>query len=249
MCCFSRPVEDVSNTRIFARLTKGGGQIVVYSMQLTADEELAMILPIPVRQPAKEDAVKFINLKEYPEFFTELESGFPKPTPKPTRAVPGLGGFGALDDKQLEVVDVGDFIASFVPTVADFARIDDRFKLSKDVWDKLPQYKDYGFTVFQLKKGTQKVHPMAFEFPRRHPKALFFPTVHIHDGTVHPKADFHHTLYCQASDKILMNWAESPQPAAMFMKKLKQFPDLMDGEGHCYRRTMNGELKNEDVLV
>ena len=38
---------------------------------------------------------------------------------------------------------------------------------------------------------------MAFDFPRA-AKKLFFPTVHIHDGKVHDKADFDHALYCQA---------------------------------------------------
>lgn len=40
---------------------------------------------------------------------------------------------------------------------------------------------------------------MAFSFPSARAGHLFFPTMHIHDGEVHEKEDFDHTLYCQAS--------------------------------------------------
>ena len=35
-----------------------------------------------------------------------------------------------------------------------------------------------------------EIHPMAFEFPTRHPDKLFFPTNHVHDGALHDKAVF-----------------------------------------------------------
>ena len=47
MCCFSKAVESVSNTNIFARGLKNGGQFLVYSMLMKAGEDLAMILPLP----------------------------------------------------------------------------------------------------------------------------------------------------------------------------------------------------------
>src|SRR5690606_13087928 len=102
-------------------------------------------------------------------------------------------------DNKLEVVEVGSFVASFVPTVKDFSRLDEQFRLPAQTWDKLPEYRDFGFAVFKLKKGSRKVHPMAFEFARANPIRLFFPTVHIHDGTVKPTARFHHVLFCQGS--------------------------------------------------
>ena len=87
--------------------------------------------------------------------------------------------------------------ASFVPTIADFDRLDERFRLPKETWHHLPQYNKFGFAVFKLKPGEKRIHPMAFEFPRSDSKRLFFPTVHIHDGEVHATADFDHILYCQ----------------------------------------------------
>jgi hypothetical protein len=247
MCCFSQPVDYVRATQIFARPSKDSGQFVVYSMNLKAGSDLAMILPIPTPKAPKEDAVNFINLEKYPDFFDEMRTGFPEPkapagrvkedAPKPLAAPP-----------KLKVVEVGSFVASFVPTVKDFARLDEQFRLPDGTWDKLPQYKDYGFAVFKLKKGEQKVHPMAFEFPRADKSKLFFPTVHIHDGKVHERAGFDHVLYCQGADTG-MRWRESPQPAEMFLKKLDQAKGVVDGKGHVYREVMVGTFKNQDTWV
>jgi hypothetical protein len=247
MCCFSRPVKLVADTNIFARGSKEGRQFLVYSMQLNANEDLAMILPIPVPKDSKENAVRFINLEEYPAFFAELRAGFPIPRSA------SLGGAndGRTLSKKLEVVSVGSFEASFVPAIKDFARLDERFRLPTSVWEKLPQYKDYGFAVFKLKKGASKVHPMAFEFPRANPEQLFFPTVHIHDGRIHPRAKFDHALYCQraGNDKLeLTDWQESTTPAGLFMK-VKKAQGLLEPDEHCYLKELRGQYKNEDVVL
>jgi hypothetical protein len=217
-------------------------------MQFKAQEDLAMILPLPVPAGTPEDGVKFVNLKEFPEFFARLDLGFPPP--KPTSRSLAAGPKSAPTDS-LAVVEVGEFEASFVPTLADFNRLDERFRLPPGTWDQLPLYKTYGFAVFKLKPGAKRVHPMAFEFPRSKPKWLFFPTVHIHDGKLHAKAEFHHTLYCQAGEQESMrlaDWEESAQPAGMFLD-VKKSQGLIDANGHVYRRRMRGMLKNEDVLV
>lgn len=246
MCCFSRPVADVSTTRIFARGSKNGNQFLVYSMQLSAKEEVAMILPIPVPKDSKENAVRFINLEKYADFFFDLESGFPDMSRAPTLAAPAAAPASA---PKLKVVEVGNFAASFIPSVKDFSRLDERFRLPMTVWDKLPKYKEYGFAVFQLKKGELNVHPMAFEFPRANPRQLFFPTVHIHDGTVKPKAKFDHVLYGQSSGEDgFMQWKESRRPAGMFMR-IQASNGIVNADAHCFRKPLMGELKNEDTLV
>lgn len=248
MCCFSGEVEFVAQTRIFARFTGRREQAIVYQMEYGAAKAVAMILPLPVPPKSKEDAVKFIDLKEYDDFFADLKKGFPEPPARGTFG--GLGGI-ALGEDKLEVVDVGNFIASFVPSVADFARIDEQFTLPKSTWDQLPTYKDYGFAVFQLKPETQSVHPMAFTFPTRPRAGLFFPTVHIHDGQVHAKADFDHDLYLQptsAEQMLPRGWKESIQPAKLFVD-MKKSKGLLNGELHCYHRRLSGELKNADTFV
>jgi hypothetical protein len=250
MCCFSRPVKLVALTKIFGRSSTKGRQFLVYSMKVDAAEELAMILPIPVPKGSNDDALRFINLEDYADFFDEMESGFPAAV---TATFGGAPANSRSRPKPLDVVKVGNFEASFVPTVADFSRLDERFRLPTEVWEKLPMYKEYGFAVFQLMKeakGVQKIHPMAFEFPRANPKRLFFPTVHIHDGAVHPKAHFDHVLYCQASaGEDVMMWQESPQPLGMFMKKQEKSLGLLDADGHCYRKILIGNLENADTLV
>src|SRR4030095_4547048 len=120
MCCFSQPVISVSGTNIFARPDADGRQLLVYSMTINARNDLAMILPLPVKTPAGEKDVKFIDLKEYPEFFADMELGF-RPPPKPTRSWANSVTSSAASST-LEVVQVGNFEASFVPTQKDFSR-------------------------------------------------------------------------------------------------------------------------------
>lgn len=248
MCCFSRPVERVANTNIFARSSKEGRQFLVYSMTISAREDLAMILPIPVPKESKEAAVRFINLEKYPDFFQDMNKGFPPP---PSRSRNGSSLGLATKSAPLPVVEVGSFEASFVPSVKDFDRLDERFRLPTDVWNKLPRYKNYGFTVFKLKKGAKTIHPMAFEFPRTKPEKIFFPTVHIHDGKVHDTAIFDHVLFCQRSEadtEPILKWEESTQPARFFMK-IDESQGLLNADAHCYMRAIKGRQKNEDILV
>ncbi|MBX9625247.1 MAG: hypothetical protein K2X82_15680 [Gemmataceae bacterium] len=247
MCCFSGKVDRVADTNIFARAAKDGRQFLVYSMRFRAGDDVAMILPIPTPPDSPEDAVRFINLEKYPAFFDDLRSGFPEP---PAARAGGVGAPKALkDDAPLKVVEVGSFEASFVPAVKDFARLDARFRLPDGVWDELPRYKKYGFAVFKLKKGDQKVHPMAFEFPRAVPEVLFFPTVHIHDRTVPVRARFDHALFCQVGTGAApMSWEESPGLAGSFVK-VKDAQGLIDPDGHVYRKPMRGVFENTDVAV
>jgi hypothetical protein len=249
MCCFSGNVQSVSNTRIFARSSVEGRQFLVYEMTFSAREDLAMILPIPVPPGSPEDAVRFLSLKDYPEFFGDLQKGFPAPqvaTPKAEDGSPS-----PAQAPRLKVVEVGSFEASFVPAVKDFSRLDARFRLPEAVWANLPAYKDFGFAVFKLKKGGGAVHPMAFEFPRRAPAELFLPTVHIHDGKVHDRAAFDHALYCQKGTDEgwnVLEWEESPGHASGFMN-LEKASGLVVGAAHVYRRDLRGEAKNEDTIL
>jgi hypothetical protein len=247
MCCFSRAVERVADTKIFARSSKDGRQFIVYSMAISAKDDLAMILPLPVPKDSKEDDVKFINLEKYEDFFKDLEEGFPKPPPPPRN---GKDDSHGSTREPLKVVEVGSFQASYVPTIKDFKRLDEQFRLPENVWEKLPQYSDSGFAVFKLKKGAKRIHPMAFEFPRANGKQLFFPTVHIHDGKVHDKADFDHMLYCQRArnETLPEQWEESPKLANTFVK-VDKAQNIVLADAHIYRHEMMGSLKNQDTVV
>jgi len=251
MCCFSQRVISVSATNIFARAAAHGRQMLVYSMSLEAKNDLAMILPLPVKTPAGEKDVQFIDLKAYPEFFEDLLSGFPRPASKGDHWSRGMTSASAAS-APLEVVQVGDFEASFVPAVREFSRLDERFRVPDNAWKDLPAYADYGFAVFKLKSGAQRIHPMAFSFPNRDSARLFFPTVHIHDGKVHNRAEFDHQLYCQPhADQHLTlgsKWHESNSHARGFMK-LDKCKSILEPEQHCYRRELHGTFKNQDTFV
>lgn len=254
MCCFSRPIKHVSATQIFARHLDGVRQALVYSMNLEIDEELAMVLPIPVVPGAGEEAVTFVDLSAYPKLFTDLGRAFPEP--------PSYGLTRGLAPARLEaaatlvVHDVGDFVASFVPTPRDFSRLDKRFQLSPEVFKSRSEYADYGFAVFQLKPRKkwfrgfkpQTIHPMAFAFPSRRPRALFYPTLHVHDGSVPERASFDHSLYCQTDDAVLAKtipFRQSEGPLGDHVDA-ERTNKLVDGKLHGYRNVVMHDHPNDD---
>jgi hypothetical protein len=240
MCCFSGKVEAVQSTRIFARASAGDRQYLVYEMMVHAREDLAMILPVPVPPRAAEDAVRFIALDDFRYFFGALDSAFPYDI---SRGIAPAASQARA--RTLEVVEVGDFVASFVPSLPDFDRLDRRFRLSPKVWDALPGYRDFGFAVFTLRAGRREVHPMAFDFPRRDPTRLFFPTVHVHDGKVHGKARFDHVLFRQGPPRD--GWQPSRGPAGQFLHSDDH--GLVDRDALLYRLELRGKLPNVDTYV
>jgi hypothetical protein len=199
MCVFSRPIKDVSTTKIFGRMTARGRQGLAYQMQLDADEDVAMILPIPVPPGSSDDAVHFVSLEGYVDLFGDLFRAFHPPAQSAGRD----RSHAAMQSAPLKVHTVGAFVASFVPSLAAFARLDPRFRLPHGTLDQMPAYADYGFAVFQLgaTHGAAEIHPMSFEFPTRVPTHLFFPTVHVHDGEMHEYAEFSHAIYAQGIDR------------------------------------------------
>jgi hypothetical protein len=243
MCCFTGPVRTVRDTRIFAREAEGGAQYVVYEMRVQARNDLAMALPLPVDRKKGETAVRFINLEGYPEFFRDLNRGFPQLNPPSA-----VAREESTSTRTLPVQQVGSYDASFVPTMNDFERLDKRFRLPKQSWDDLPEYGRFGFAVFKLKPGNNRFHPMAFMFEREDRSRLFFPTIHIHDGKFHLMADFDHQLYCQRSGQPLdvLGWEESRGHAAQFSKPEKA-GGILDPNEHCHRKTLKGNLPNKDT--
>lgn len=242
MCCFHPGVQSVRRTKIFARSGADGRQFLVYAMKKSSVQDVAMILPLPVPAGGPEDAVRFIDLKEYPALFDDLDSGWPNRKAEEET--------GVIPRAPLEVVDVGDFEASFVPSAKDFDRVDPRFRIPAATLDALP-VKGFGFAVFKLKKGADEVHPMAFDFPRADRTRLFFPTIHVHDGKVHPTADFDHILFCQAGDGErlgIRDWETSPLPARAFADD-ERAKGVLDPNRPVHRLLVKGPRKNEDILV
>jgi hypothetical protein len=244
MCCFSQPVRAVSRTRIFSRRGDDGRQLLAYSMRVDADGPLAMVLPLPVPAGTPEDAVSFLDLSDHAGLFDQLEECFAPPSPhawgmKSARPPP----------VPLEVVRVGAFVASFVPTAGDFERLDTRFRLPTGVFDAVPELAGAGFAVFQLDAGAQQVHPMGLAFPTTDPRRLFFPTLHVHDGEVHPRATFDHTLYLQRPVHRFGRadgWIESAGVARRDVAT-EASGGLVRRGRHVYRHQLSGSLPNRDT--
>ena len=247
MCMFSGEVKVVADTKIFARSSTHGHQFLVYSMALDSPTEVAMILPLPTPPNPGETAVRFLNLEKYADYFDDMEKGFPQL----------WWGTFSLGDAPwcalgaLEVHQVGNYEASFVPSENDFHRLDARFRLPAGAWAQLPLYHDYGFAVFKLKAGAQTVHPMAFDFPRRNPSRLFFPTVHIHDGKVHKTATFDHTLYCQkpeADRGTMKTWHATLKTASDFMN-MEKADGIVAPDERCFKMRIEGRQANTDIYA
>lgn len=260
-------LQRVSGTSIFAGARSDERQVLVYRMTVAATDAVAMVLPLPLPPDCDEDAVRFIDLSGYPRLFDDLERAFPVMMAESL----AFGGMvpQATPSRTLVVHQVGSFEASFVPTRADFSRLDRRFRLPDEVWDALPQYADWGFAVFQLrgsamqrglwarllgrrpKASSHQIHPMAFEFPRRDPAVLFFPTVHVHDGSMHPEASFDHTLYAQlrpGQHPAGEGWEQSEGALAPTVDPVRA-ADVIDGERPGFRRSILGMQPNEDTFV
>lgn len=259
MCIFSRPVVSVNDTKIFARKTNESSQFLVYQMNYSSVEANAMILPIPTAERVTEDVgFQFIDLSGYAGFFDDFESGFPyvRPMVNLCCGVPPTSNKSAL-----KVHEVGSYVASFVPDLASFDRLDPQFALPESTWAKVPKYSDYSFVVFQLAKGEAQPHPMAFEFLSKIDE-VFFPTMHIHDGEVHPQEEFDHQLYLQhaAFDSqagryvnhvyrdTMTGWVRSKHNADQFFSVDDSqgvvLPDLL-----VHRKMLYGMLENRDVVV
>ena len=261
MCCFAQSVLSVTDTQIFARLLGGGMQSLVYQMKFASAVANAMILPLPVEPGSGEKAVEFVSLKGYNNFFRDLSRGFPKKPSPPAGGLFSRSANLAKIDSKLEVHKVGDFIASFVPTMNDFSRLDPQFVIPRESWEKIPGYGDYGFAVFQLQEKSGQPHPMAMKFRTRFEDQVFFPTVHIHDGEVHAREEFDHTLYMQSAeyDSVVDDYDDrdtidhatgmvrSNRVAAEFCK-IENSKGLVDGNQLVHKATMKGVLKNQDVI-
>ncbi len=255
MCCFTvlTPLSlvgrlfakrvHVSHTNVFARMVRPGVQGLAYSMNLRTSQEIAMVLPLPMAPGGGEDAVSFVDLSAHPQMFSEFHYLF---EPEVMRAKGGLSL--ARSQSTLVVHDIGSFIASYVPTRADFARLDPRFRMPEVLFEAVPRYADYGFAVFQLKPGTVTVHPMGLTFPTRDHR-VFFPTVHVHDGRFHTRAKFDHALYYQVPRITKIGDGQADGEVPSFQLPRASYAGLVDETRPLVRRILRGTLPNDDTWV
>lgn len=192
MCIFSGEAE-VSNTHIFARRgeteASRNRQLLIYGMELTNEAPVAMALPLPTK--VSTTSIEWVDMSPDPRFFEDLSALFPAFM---TRS---LGPVCFSADEQLPVARVGEFEASFVPSAADFFRLDPRFRIDTSIVEALGVDRSWGWAVFQFQPGTRKAHPMAFWFDTYFPNHLYYPTKHSHAGDAPEHAEFDHKLFFQ----------------------------------------------------
>ncbi len=253
---FTPPRIAVSQTQIFARI-ESGVQHLVYSMSLSTPADVAMVLPLPVVPRMGDAALRFVDLSEYPRFFDDVGRML---RPDVTLAAQPKGGI-SRGAPRLVVHAVGAFEASFVPSIADFDRLDERFRLPEEIWSLHREYRelDFGFAVFKLAKGKKKeIHPMAMSFPTREKDAIFFPTLHVHDGRMHEEATFDHMLYYQVADE---SRAQRERPDGRETYAMRSYGPARDGiviektkglvapDQYIHAWNLFGDLANADTRV
>ena len=247
--------EWVGGTSIYARRVGPDRQALVYEMSFRAPEPVAMVLPLPTPgDGASEDDVRFVDFRRHGQFFSRLRRTYEM---EPwwarlrrwwqRRRGVEVYSSEAREVRPLVVHEIGNFEASFVPTREDFARLDERFQLEGDVWRGLRRYADHGFAVFQLRPGAWTAHPMALEFTTRDPARLYFPTVHVHDGKVHPFARFEHELFAHGVRRQL-RWRRAFKETGRALGARVPLVDTSPG-AFCYRRTIVGYRPNRDTWI
>ena len=90
---------------------------------------------------------------------------------------------------------------------------------------------------------------MALRFRTRYQRQLFFPTVHVHDGTVPEVETFDHRLFCQSGKHPGDNWARSRYKLGDAIPTEQHTRQLVNNKKEGFRLQMQGEFPNQDVLV
>lgn len=190
MCIMASPVESVSNTKIFVGHDNNGRQATVYSMAVGLVDRgkgNAMILPVPIL--SAQDRIDLVDLSGNPDFFEPLVDLFTVRS----RSI----SFGA--DAPLDVVRVGSYDVSIVPTVDDVKRLNhDVFEVSADTEFTLRKNypNGYVFLVAQLHTSGE-FHPIAYIHPLVGGH-LFVPTRHEHGQTdSEDLPDWDHQIFYQ----------------------------------------------------
>lgn len=205
MCIISLTVESVNATKIFSCFTDDESrQFVVYSNEVSTNaKNNMMILPVP--HPS---SVELIDLSHYPSFFQDCEKNFVKYRPPHLYASRSLtASLNYSERPPLPIFNVGSYIASIVPSVYDFDRLNPyMFPVSSDLRATLQQEytSEFGFICCRLKQGRHTYHPFAYSHAKHSGGLMFLPTFHYHPHNSsydsHIGADWDHVIYTVGTD-------------------------------------------------
>jgi len=246
---FSLPVRVASTFNFFAR-ANGDHQFLACNFRYQAESPFTLILPLPTPPDASANAVRFINLSGYDEFFGDLRRGFPNLT-RDT-------GKQSFTDRLLEKVrdwldlDTTQIEFAFFPNRTVLAQMHADWPVSDAVWTALEPYAECGLVALKLEAGANRLPPMAFEFPRRDSTELTFPTAHNLPAAA--AASLRHALYAQTAQRSLQ-WRisinaedERPLRARDFVKADRTL-GLIDPDQPIVSRRLTGAIDNADVRL
>lgn len=199
MCIISGEVEKVSGTNILVAYANPDGavkkQFTAYcNTAAMADNLGVMVLPVP-----KAAGFTPVNLEPAKNLFRQLRAACP--VDPLSRSSYSTNTFGA--DRGLEVMQVGSYKTSYVPSHADFARLSAaHFPLEPSVLRFLKDSYDdglFGFAVFRLDRN-QTYHPFGYLHATLPDGTLFIPTVHLHrhrqGDLLTNEVDWDHRIWC-----------------------------------------------------
>jgi len=220
MCCFNRPVQGVSQTRILVAPTKDGRQITVYEHKVGVigggrgrkeDEEKkdkikkeqekakygnAMILPCPLKAGSK---VQLLDLSKDSFSFERVENYFPKEPVPQSRGV-RLHKPVTTDNSKLAVHEVGAYFVSIAENLGDLKRIDPAvFTVSENIEHLFAAHyaAGFGFIVccFNPDKAIVDGHPIAYVHDVMPDGRFFVPCRHEHGHGTQAMETFDHFIY------------------------------------------------------
>lgn len=233
---FTSFVRTSGVSKFFARRVEDR-QYLAYEFNYAANGMTALIIPIPVSTKDRDRSVKTLNLAPYNSFFDHLSRAFPRDVVE-SRA-----------EKVLQYVDhVGPI--TYWPSLTEFEdKVDARYKLPQQFWNKLSFYQDWGLISVILPDTSNKisrVFPIAFEFKTRIPEGLFFPTLELNDCNIKPSASFNHEIYYQGKRRQL---SDCPSTSALeeSIDYTRSRQLLVEGRG--FKRCLIGRYPNGDVIV
>lgn len=237
MAIFSGSISRTANTRIFARTTNDNKQYLALQLDYAADSDVALIVPLPTPPDTAPDAVRFIDLAHYPEFFVDLANGFPIARSVPTPGSVEDGAYVPLPRTTHDEI-------SFIPSRAGLANLAEAYRIPDAALAELPEYHDYGFAVFKLHPDAQSMPPIAVEFPTRSAQLLYFPTLSIKEGKVDTDTYFDIDLFAQAK----AGWMRSYDAARSFMD-IERAGSVIDPNLRVERFTVLGMHPNSDIVL
>lgn len=180
MCMISKEIRAVAATKLFCGVNSDRSrQFTVYANTVdNSSRNNAMVLPVPFPQ-----TVKFHNLENYANFFSDCDKCFAKTQTWGEKSLSSNSFSATRSMPKLQVHNVGSYKVSIANSLNDLYRVDESvFDLSQGLQQMLEKYYSnpvFGFIICKLKEGNESYHPFAYSHQITN-KRVFIPTRHYH---------------------------------------------------------------------